>query len=315
LYVGGVSGYNDSASVARSTNAQNSLVNPSFATASAYLGGGLASGGPNPDGILGQLWVAVDRSVGPRAGWVYMLATVLDFTNLDVHFVRSTDGGQTWSEPVHVNDDPAEGHARHWFGTMSVSPNGRIDAVWNDTRGSADANVSALYYSFSTDGGTTWSANEQASPTWNSTLGWPNQNKIGDYYHMISRDDGADLAWAATFNGEQDVYYMNIRYPFPAAVGDEARPFRLHPNQPNPFMSATTIRFDMPAEGGRAKLEVFDSGGRRVATLLDGVVGGGSQSARWIATDASGRALKTGVYLCRLEVAGMAEMRKLMVIR
>src|SRR5262249_12419689 len=134
-------------------------------------------------------------------------------------FARSTDGGQTWSSPVRVNDDPRGDGAFQWFGTMSVAPNGRIDVVWNDTRGSADSTQSALYYAYSTDGGTTWSPNQQASPVWNSTLGWPRQKKIGDYYHMISHDDGADLAWAATFNGEQDVYYLRIPAPPIALAG------------------------------------------------------------------------------------------------
>src|SRR5262249_9195140 len=152
------------------------------------------------------LWIAVDRTGGPRDGSVYVLASVKTATDpLDVMFIRSTDGGLTFSAPVRINDDPAGNQAYQWFGTMPVAPNGRIDVVWNDTRGSADNTVSALYYSYSTDGGTTWSANEQASPTWNSTVGWPNQQKIGDYYHMISRNEGADLAWAATFNGEEDV--------------------------------------------------------------------------------------------------------------
>jgi len=45
---------------------------------------------------------------------------------------------------------------------------------------------------------------------WNSHIGWPNQNKIGDYYHTISDDDGLSIAYAATFNGEQDVYFLRI---------------------------------------------------------------------------------------------------------
>lgn len=48
------------------------------------------------------------------------------------------------------------------------------------------------------------------SPEWNSWIGWPQQNKIGDYYHMRSDLLGADLAWAATFNGEQDAYHLRI---------------------------------------------------------------------------------------------------------
>jgi len=34
---------------------------------------------------------------------------------------------------------------------------------------------------------------------------------MGDYYDMVSNNNGAYLAWAATFNGEQDVYYSYIR--------------------------------------------------------------------------------------------------------
>jgi hypothetical protein len=45
---------------------------------------------------------------------------------------------------------------------------------------------------------------------WDSHLGWPQQNKIGDYYHMYSDNGGASLAYAATFNGEEDVYFLRI---------------------------------------------------------------------------------------------------------
>lgn len=52
----------------------------------------------------------------------------------DVMFIRSTDDGATWNDPLRVNDDPQGNGAHQWFGTMSVAPNGRIDAIWNDTR-------------------------------------------------------------------------------------------------------------------------------------------------------------------------------------
>jgi len=126
-------------------------------------------------------------------------------------FARSDDGGFTWSEPVRVNDDLEGNGAWHWFGTMDVAPNGRIDAVWNDTRNSGGlANLSELYYAFSTDGGRTWSKNVPVSPQFDSRLGWPNQAKIGDYYGMVSDNTGTNIAYAATFNGEQDVYFLRI---------------------------------------------------------------------------------------------------------
>ncbi|MHC5024792.1 MAG: dockerin type I domain-containing protein [Planctomycetota bacterium] len=198
----------------RSSNIQNSQQVPVFDVINSVpLGGTVESGaGPNPGGLLGQVWVAVDESGGPTDGNVYIVASVNPPGSdpMDVNFSRSTDGGITWSQPVRINDDPAGTNAWQWFGTMDVGPDGRIDVVWNDTRNSGQSNVSELFYSFSTDGGVTWSVNEQLSSSFNSFLGWPNQNKIGDYYHLRSDRVGAHLAWAATFNGEQDVYYRRI---------------------------------------------------------------------------------------------------------
>ncbi len=83
-------------------------------------------------------------------------------------------------------------------------------SIWNDTRNGPSGYDSELHYSFSGDGGQTWSANVALSPPFDPHLGWPNQNKMGDYYEMASDRTGADVAWAATFNGEQNVYYLRI---------------------------------------------------------------------------------------------------------
>jgi hypothetical protein len=124
-------------------------------------------------------------------------------------FARSTNSGASFSAPVRVNDDPGTS-AIQWFGTMSVAPTGRIDVVWLDTRDHPGTNLSALYYSNSTDQGVTWSPNERMSDYFDPNVGWPNQDKMGDYFHMVSDSLGARLAWAATFNNEQDVYYSYI---------------------------------------------------------------------------------------------------------
>jgi hypothetical protein len=93
---------------------------------------------------------------------------------------------------------------------MSVAPNGRIDVVWNDTRNTGQINLSELYYAYSLDAGETWSLNIPVSPVFDSFLGWPNQEKIGDYYHMISDNSSVNLAYAATFNEEQDIYFLKL---------------------------------------------------------------------------------------------------------
>ena len=160
LYIAGSTLGQGSHVVLRSDNADEAAQTPVFDLATNVdLGGTSGSGGvPNPGGLLGQVWVAVDRSAGPASGNVYVLASVNPPGSdpLDVHIIRSSDSGQSWSMPRTVNDNPGDG-SYQWFGTMSVSPEGRIDVVWNDTR-SGTATMSELYYAYSTDAGVTFSA-------------------------------------------------------------------------------------------------------------------------------------------------------------
>ncbi len=210
VYVCGA-GYGDF-TVAMSSTLQDPMEPPAWDwQKSVNLGGDQGfSTGPNPGGLLGQAWIGVDRSGGPSHGNLYLCCSVDPGGSdpLDVMFSRSTDGGLTWSSPVRLNDDT--GNAWQWFATMSVAPNGRIDVIWNDTRNDPGGYDSELYYTFSEDAGVTWSVNEVLTPAFDPHIGWPQQNKMGDYFDMHSDNLGADLAFSATFNGEQDVYFMRI---------------------------------------------------------------------------------------------------------
>ena len=157
-----------------------------------------------------------------------MLASVVPpgRSTTDVMFARSTDGGATFSAPVKVNDDPVNPSKWHWFGTFSVAPNGRLDAVWYDTRNAANNTDSQLFYSFSTDAGVTWAPNVAVSNSFNPFEGYPNQQKIGDYITIVSDNTGGDVAYSATFNfnpnrnqHEEDVYYVRV---FPGGQGAHA---------------------------------------------------------------------------------------------
>jgi hypothetical protein len=223
LFVGGES---NPFSCARSSNAQIGNQTPTFEQVTQVnMGGQLTGGGINPAGLDGQLFLAVDRSGGPSNNNVYMLASVQPpgRGTTDVMFVRSTDRGATFSTPHRVNDDPVNPSKWHWFGTFSVAPNGRLDAIWYDTRNAANNTDSQLFYSYSTDAGVTWSPNVVVSNAFNPFEGYPNQSKIGDYITIVSDNTGGNVAYAATFNfnpnrgqHEEDVYYVRV---FPTGGG------------------------------------------------------------------------------------------------
>jgi len=207
----------------RSSNAQIATQTPTFDRSTAVnMGGFLGSGGINPAGLDGQVFLAIDRSGGATNNNIYMLASVVPNgrSTTDVMFVRSTDGGSTFSTPKRVNDDVVNPSKWHWFGTFSVAPNGRLDAVWHDTRNAANNTDSQLFYSWSTDAGVTWAPNVAVSNSFNPFEGYPNQSKIGDYITIVSDNTGADVAYSATFNfnssrgqHEEDVYYVRVAPP------------------------------------------------------------------------------------------------------
>ncbi|MEZ4895194.1 MAG: T9SS type A sorting domain-containing protein [Saprospiraceae bacterium] len=259
----------------KSTTAKDPLqeVSWDFVT-TVDLGGVLDAGFVlNPQGLIGQAWVATGDSGNPGPENVYVCASVVPTNDpSDVMFARSTDGGLTFDPPVRINTD-AVGH-HNWFGTMSVAPNGRIDVVWLDTRDDPNNILSRLYYSFSEDQGTTWSPNEPLSPAFDSRVGWPQQNKMGDYFDMVSDDNYAHLAWANTLNGGQDVYYTRID---PEAIILNQANFQTSLFEgkayPNPFSDGVQIAFNVP-EKQHIKVTLYDILGREVTTLLDAEVDG-----------------------------------------
>ena len=243
VFVGGwVSG--SSFRCVRSSNAQIGGQTPTFDRSTAVsLGGSLVQGGLNGVGLCGMVFLAIDHSGGSTNNNIYMLASVAPSgrNTTDVMFVRSTDGGLTFSAPVRINDDGLT-NKWHWFGTFSVAPNGRLDAVWNDSRNSTANNTdSQLFYSFSTDAGVTWSPNVAVSALFNPMEGYPNQNKIGDYITIVSDNTGGNVAYSATFNfnaargqHEEDVYYVRV---FPSGGGTPT---------PTPTATATATHTPSP---------------------------------------------------------------------
>src|SRR5436189_1433528 len=218
VFIGGVNLSTGRIWCVRSTNAKNGAVVPTFDQSRAVnLGGNIIFAEPiNPEGLVGQVFLAVDRSGTSTNNNVYMLASVQPsgFTNgSEVMFVRSTDGGLTFSSPRRINDDPVNHSKWHWLGTLSVASHGRLDAVWLDTRNAANNTDSQLFYSYSLDGGNSWSPNVAVSDPFNPFLGYPNQNKIGDYLTIVSDIAGGNVAYSATFNGEQNVYYVRVAPP------------------------------------------------------------------------------------------------------
>jgi glucose/arabinose dehydrogenase len=106
-----------------------------------------------------------------------------------------------------------------------------------------------------------------------------------------------------------------VRYITPVGVGSDLHgPLQLEPNVPNPFHGSTAIGLSI-AQPGPVRVEIFDAGGRRVATLLDEHLDAGHHTAVWEGRLASGDDAAPGIYLCRLEAAGRILWRRMVRVR
>ena len=101
----------------------------------------------------------------------------------------------------------------------------------------------------------------------------------------------------------------------PVAVGNQEegddipRTFVLFQNYPNPFNPATEINFLLP-NTSYVTLEVFNSLGQKIATLVDEKREAGRYQARW-----DGTGFPSGVYFYRLETQGFTKTIKMLLMK
>jgi len=102
-------------------------------------------------------------------------------------------------------------------------------------------------------------------------------------------------------------YYDHLAADRPRSTA--VQQYGLDQNYPNPFNAVTTITFALPSESD-VKLGVFDITGRLVATVAEGMHGAGEHAVTFDAA-----ALPSGIYVYRLEINGIAQSRKLVLIK
>jgi hypothetical protein len=135
-----------------------------------------------------------------------------------------------------------------------------------------------------------------------------------DGYHAIAvhKTNANDVNASAT-------YRIVISAGAPATdapeVGGLPSKFALSTPLPNPFSRETSIRFDVPADGGRATVAVYDLQGRKISILSEGDRPAGRHVLTWKGTDAQGEKVAAGVYFVRLETASFEETKKITLLR
>ena len=127
-------------------------------------------------------------------------------------------------------------------------------------------------------------------------------------------DSRGDL-WIPSWDGLYRWHHSDL----PTAIESSSMPgkprsFHLEQNYPNPFNHATHIGFTLK-QSSSVSLQVFNTHGQLVATLVEGTRPAGTYQTVWDGRDAQGQAVSSGAYIVRLDAAGQQATRKMILIQ
>ncbi len=134
----------------------------------------------------------------------YMDST--DTSGTDIFFRKSTDRGESWTEPVRLNDDPEGVMVDQFHPWIDVDQHGVITVIFYDRRNDPDDILMDVYLTQSYDGGETWTPNVRVTSV-SSNPGAGKSGLIGEYIGLDTWNGKPFMVWTDTREGTQDVYF------------------------------------------------------------------------------------------------------------
>ena len=192
--------------VTKSVDGGNSFSALTPATLGSPLAGTLTGG----NGVAAATFPAT--TVDKNGTFHLVYAAVSSGQNLDrsdIFYVRSTNGGTTFSAPVRLNDDST--NTSQWAPAITAAADGTVAVKWWDRRNDpVNDSLTDVYMTTSTDGGKTWGTNIRVTDH-NWVFG---PSTLGSYhgsYDGIAADAGNFyLSWSDERGSDPDVYYATF---------------------------------------------------------------------------------------------------------
>ena len=157
--------------------------------------------------------MAVDVSGGSDDGSIYVtwsnigVPGVNSGNDIDVYMIKSIDKGETWSDPIRVNqDESGQGH-EHYFPWITVDPaNGIISLIFYDDR-NVGGDECEVYCANSYDGGETWEDFKVSDVSFTpAPIPGLAGSYFGDYLGIIAQDGWVYPVWTDNRSGTAMTY-------------------------------------------------------------------------------------------------------------
>ncbi|HEX8428114.1 T9SS type A sorting domain-containing protein [Hymenobacter sp.] len=252
---------------------------------------------------------ACDASPGPYRGNLYVNWT--DQRNgpsdTDVWLARSEDGGQTWSAPIRVNNDPA---GRHQFFTwMTVDQaTGHLWCVFYDRRNNSNSLdiQTDVYGARSTDGGRTFQNFRLSQSPFTPT----EQVFFGDYTNITAHNNVVRPVWTRMDNRQTSVWTALINVPVLATSSAVPVPGLSLSTYPNPAHHTLNLALQVPA-ATTATIQLLAADGRKVRTVVENEpLAAGQRQLSLPIQD-----LPAGAYLIDAQIGSYRLHRKVMLVK
>jgi hypothetical protein len=148
--------------------------------------------------------------------------------------------------------------------------------------------------------------------------------QIASLSRMLSTYDGSNNLIEDVTQGWTGFSWMNswrtvYIYTVAGIFDDEGHAdipslFQLDQNYPNPFNLSTAIPYSLSGDS-QVRITVCNLLGQTVRALLDSYQQAGPHIAVWDGRDQAGREVASGIYFFRVQVEGIAQVRKMALLK
>lgn len=251
-----------------------------------------------------------------KAYLVYMDSSNSDwniFCSMITSFFDQSEYIDFWP-PVRVNDDPGNG-ADQFLPAVAVDEQGTVHVAFLDRRLDPNNLLYDVYYTSSSDFGTTWSPNVRVSNVSSDPSEPGVAGQIGNCLGIAAWSGNIIITWTDARNGNTDVYASRM---IETGITEEPAPLpgdiNLDYLYPNPFNSSVEIKYSSNSVR-RVRVDMVDLLGRNVVNLFDGACQAGSNSLTWSGRNSNGQSAGSGVYFVRLAVDNQTLLKKAVLLK
>lgn len=162
---------------------------------------------------------AVDISSGSNSGNLYVVWANIGVPgintgdDLDIYMVRSSDKGETWTDPIRVNQDPINEGNIHYFPWIACDRGtGALNVVFYDDR-NVSSTQTEVFCANSGNAGDTWEDFKVSDVAFTpSPIPGLASNYFGDYLGITSKDGYVYPVWTDNREGYAMTYCSPYKY-------------------------------------------------------------------------------------------------------